>query len=156
MYENNFSETNAIKLDNINNDGCGYCSCLQLDKETVAKQDALFEIAENWLNSKGITTRTDYNNLLPNYNLFLEIGKYIEEQNSKELKDCPFCGSHVEMKSEILGTPFGRYSYSSGYEFSIKCDECGCTTTECTTTTTNMTEEEAKAKVADAWNERHE
>ena len=158
MYENNFSENNAIKVNKTINDGCGYCSCLELDKDAIAKQEELFELAENWLNSKGITTRTEYNNILPTYNLFIEIGKYIEEQNSKELKDCPFCGSQVEMKSHIFGTPFGRYNnnYLSGYEFSIKCDDCGCTTTECTTTARDMTEEEAKAKVANAWNKRHE
>ena len=84
MYENNFSETNAIKLNNINNDGCGYCSCLQLDKDALAKQDALFERAENWLNSKGITTRTEYNNLLPTYNLFLKIGEWLERRIVEE------------------------------------------------------------------------
>ena len=83
MYENNFSETNAIKLNNITNDSCGYCSCLQLDKETIAKQDALFELAENWLNSNGITTRTEYNNLLPTYNLFLNIGEWLNEHTEE-------------------------------------------------------------------------
>ena len=84
MHENDFSETNAIKLNNIVNDGCGYCSCLQLDRDTIAKQDELFNIAENWLNAKGITTRTDYNNLLPTYNLFLKIGEWLERRNMEE------------------------------------------------------------------------
>lgn len=84
MYESNFSESNAVKLNNIINDGCGYCSCLQMDKDDVEKQDKLFTLAEEWLNSRGIQTRTDYNNVLPTYNLFLKIGEWLERRETEE------------------------------------------------------------------------
>lgn len=47
------------------------------DPILAEEREKLFESAEEWLNSLGIKTRTEYNNLLPTYNLFLEIGEYL-------------------------------------------------------------------------------
>lgn len=47
------------------------------DPEYSAKQEELFNKAEQWLNSLGIETRTEYGNVLPTYNLFLKIGEYL-------------------------------------------------------------------------------
>ena len=84
MYENTFSELNSIKLNSILNEGYKHCSCLEMDNSSIAKQNELFELAEAWLNAKGITTRTEYNNLLPTYNLFLKIGEWLERRNMEE------------------------------------------------------------------------
>ena len=88
MYEHNFSEGNRVKLDELYNfDSCGYCSCLQADQDAIEKQDKLFTNAETWLNSLGIETRTSYNNLLPTYNLFIEIGNWLERNTISEVTD---------------------------------------------------------------------
>ena len=63
-----------LKLDNA------LCS----DPEWVHKQNELFSSAEHWLNYHGIKTRTEYGNLLPTYNLFLEIGDYLQTRKTEE------------------------------------------------------------------------
>ena len=84
MYEHNFAEKNSIALNKIFDEGCGYCSTLSSDIELNKKQEELFCRAENWLNYLGIKTRTEYNNLLPTYNLFLEIGEYLQRRKTEE------------------------------------------------------------------------
>lgn len=54
------------------------------DSESMQKQEEKFRRAENWLNSLGIKTRTEYNNVLPTYNLFLEIGEYLQRRRTEE------------------------------------------------------------------------
>ena len=51
------------------------------DPQLEAHQEYLFNIAEQWLNSLGISTRTQYYNVLPTYNLFLNIGEYLERKH---------------------------------------------------------------------------
>ena len=50
------------------------------DPEYTHKVDELFTSAEFWLNCQGIKTRTEYGSLLPTYNLFLEIGEWLEKR----------------------------------------------------------------------------
>ena len=54
------------------------------DPEWVHKQNELFNSAEHWLNYQGIKTRTEYGNLLPTYNLFIEIGEYLKRRITEE------------------------------------------------------------------------
>lgn len=54
------------------------------DPEWAHKQDELFTSAEHWLNYHGIKTRTEYGNLLSTYNLFLEIGEYLQRSLTEE------------------------------------------------------------------------
>lgn len=54
------------------------------DLEWEHKQNELFNSAEHWLNYHGIKTRTEYGNLLPTYNLFLEIGEYVKRKLKEE------------------------------------------------------------------------
>ena len=55
-------------------------SILCSDPELEQRDEELFNLAEQWLAQKGIKTRTEYNNILPTYNLFLEIGKYLKSR----------------------------------------------------------------------------
>ena len=98
MYESEFCENNRNSLSEL----LGYSyeqtasSVTQLgDKgpldfsicsvpEWVYKQDELFNSAEHWLNYHGIKTRTEYGNLLPTYNLFLEIGEWLRRRKTEE------------------------------------------------------------------------
>ena len=98
MYESEFCENNRNALSAL----LGYSydqtasSVTQLndkalldfsicsDPEWVHKQNELFNSAEHWLNYHGIKTRTEYGNLLPTYNLFLEIGEYLERRITEE------------------------------------------------------------------------
>ena len=54
------------------------------DPEYSAKQEQLFNKAEQWLNSLGIETRTEYGNVLPTYNLFLKIGEHLERRITED------------------------------------------------------------------------
>lgn len=54
------------------------------DPEWVFKQNELFNSAEHWLNYHGIKTRTEYGDLLPTYNLFIEIGEYLQRRKTEE------------------------------------------------------------------------
>ena len=49
-----------------------------------AEREEQFARAERWLNNLGIKTRTEYGNLLPTYNLFLEIGEYLQRRLTEE------------------------------------------------------------------------
>lgn len=49
-----------------------------------AEREEQFARAERWLNNLGIKTRTEYGNLLPTYNLFLEIGEYLQRRRTEE------------------------------------------------------------------------
>ena len=54
------------------------------DPVREAEREDQFNIAEKWLNHLGIKTRTEYGNLLPTYNLFLEIGEYLQRRITEE------------------------------------------------------------------------
>ena len=54
------------------------------DPVTDAEREEQFARAEWWLNHLGIKTRTEYGNLLPTYNLFLEIGEYLQRRRTEE------------------------------------------------------------------------
>ena len=54
------------------------------DPAYEAEQAGKFNDAENWLISLGIKRRTEYGNLLPTYNLFLEIGEYLQSRGTEE------------------------------------------------------------------------
>lgn len=54
------------------------------DPEWVFKQNELFNSAEHWLNYHGIKTRSEYGDLFPTYNLFIEIGEWLERRVTEE------------------------------------------------------------------------
>ena len=74
IYSEVNTSSDELKLDTA------LCS----DPEWVHKQNELFNSAEHWLNYQGIKTRTEYGNLLPTYNLFLEIGEYLQRRITEE------------------------------------------------------------------------
>ena len=57
---------------------------ISADISRMLEDEALFTIAENWLNAKGIKTRTEYGNLLPTYNLFLKIGEWLTDKENND------------------------------------------------------------------------
>ena len=57
-----------------------FLQTLVSDPEHIYRMNELFNSAEYWLNCQGIKTRTEYGNLLPTYNLFLEIGEWLEKR----------------------------------------------------------------------------
>lgn len=72
MYSNKVKD--EFKLDTV------LCS----DPVRDAEREEQFANAERWLNNLGIKTRTEYGNLLPTYNLFLEIGEYLQRRITEE------------------------------------------------------------------------
>ena len=72
MYSNKV--TDEFKIDTV------LCS----DPLRDAERGEQFVRAESWLNQLGIKTRTEYGNLLPTYNLFLEIGEYLQRRLTEE------------------------------------------------------------------------
>lgn len=96
MYESEFCLNNATLLDAISNSqltprDANSVNKINLMREALcsdpaydAEQAVKFNAAENWLNYLGIKTRTEYGNLLPTYNLFLEIGEYLQRRITEE------------------------------------------------------------------------
>lgn len=92
MYESEFCLNNATLLDAISNSQLTPRDANAVNKSNLmmealcsdpayeAEQAVKFDKAENWLISLGIKTRTEYGNLLPTYNLFLEIGEYLQKR----------------------------------------------------------------------------
>lgn len=70
------------------------------------------------------------------------------------LKPCPFCGSEVTIDFRPLWR--GSHGYHGCYEIFIKCDKCGCSNYGTISNTIQLTKEEAKKKVVEAWNRRAE
>lgn len=75
MRFNKYLETDSLSTNTFKPENC-LCS----DPKYSAKQEELFNRAEQWLNNIGIETRTEYGNVLPTYNLFLKIGEYLERR----------------------------------------------------------------------------
>ena len=96
MYESEFYLNNATLLDALSNSqltprDANAVNKINLMREALcsdpayeAEQSEKFDAAENWLISRGIKTRTEYGNLLPTYNLFLEIGEYLQRRRMEE------------------------------------------------------------------------
>ena len=82
----------------------------------------------------------------------------LQEDNSTELKPCPFCGSAVELKKSPMwrtnsdGTTHG---YKDCYNLEIACPKCGCSTFKTKGDTVNFTEEQIKNYVVKNWNTRY-
>lgn len=68
------------------------------------------------------------------------------------LKPCPFCGSEVMV--DFIPLWRGSHGYQGCYEIFIKCDKCGCSNYGTISSTIQLTKEEAKKKVVEAWNRR--
>lgn len=78
---NTFScSVDANKNNSLNECSNVFPQTLVSDPEHIHKMNELFNSAEYWLNYQGIKTRTEYGNLLPTYNLFLEIGEWLEKK----------------------------------------------------------------------------
>ncbi len=81
------------------------------------------------------------------------------QEDSSELKPCPFCGSEVKIKRSPLwheypnGTTRG---YKDCYTLEISCSKCGCSTNLTKADTVNLTEDMAKNTIIKNWNERKE
>lgn len=96
MYESEFCLNNATLLDTLSNSqltprDANAVNKINLMREALcsdpayeAKLEEQFDRAEGWLNHLGIKTRTEYGNLLPTYNLFLEIGEYLQRRRTEE------------------------------------------------------------------------
>ena len=78
MYSEESTAVNKI-IDDFKLD-TALCS----DPVMEAEREDQFNRAEKWLNHLGIKTRTEYGNLLPTYNLFLEIGEYLQRRRTEE------------------------------------------------------------------------
>lgn len=68
------------------------------------------------------------------------------------LKNCPFCGSEVELEKIPLWN--GSHGYHGNYEFKIKCKNCGCKVDQHQTDTVYRDEETAKSNAIKLWNRR--
>lgn len=80
MYNESYDKVSDInKLTEVFKLDTALCSNPEWENE----QNELFDSAEHWLNYQGIKTRTEYGNLLPTYNLFIEIGKYLKKENKQ-------------------------------------------------------------------------
>ena len=69
-----------------------------------------------------------------------------------KIKNCPFCGSEVELKKLPLWE--GSHGYPGCYEYVISCDNCGCRKHLGNNDTVYNTDEEAKQNAIDSWNMR--
>ena len=81
---NNLNSSTEYELCTTQSKDAKLSTTLCYDLESMQKQEEKFRRAENWLNSLGIKTRTEYNNVLPTYNLFLEIGEYLQRRRTEE------------------------------------------------------------------------
>lgn len=81
---NNLNSDTEYELCPTQSENAKLSTTLCYDSESMQKQEEKFRRAENWLNSLGIKTRTEYNNVLPTYNLFLEIGEYLQRRRTEE------------------------------------------------------------------------
>jgi hypothetical protein len=109
MYESTFCENNRKALRELYDNSYDYQLLSKLRDDTIsasavntvsdefkldtalcsdpvrdAEREEQFVRAERWLNHLGIKTRTEYGNLLPTYNLFLEIGEYLQRRRTEE------------------------------------------------------------------------
>lgn len=109
MYESTFCENNRKALRELYDNSYDYQLLSKLRDDTIsasavntvsnefkldtalcsdpvrdAEREEQFVRAERWLNHLGIKTRTKYGNLLPTYNLFLEIGEYLQRRRTEE------------------------------------------------------------------------
>ena len=82
----------------------------------------------------------------------------LQEDNSAELKPCPFCGSEVKIKRSPLWHEYNgiMHGYKDCYEFEISCSKCGCSTYRTRADTVSLTEDIAKNIVIKNWNKRKE
>ena len=83
----------------------------------------------------------------------------LQEDNSTELKPCPFCGSEVKIKRLPLWHEYpngATRGYKDCYELEITCPKCGCSTYRTKADTVNLTEDMAKNIIIKNWNERKE
>ena len=69
-----------------------------------------------------------------------------------KIKNCPFCGSEVELKRLPLWN--GSHGYHGCYEYVISCDNCGCNKDLGNNNTIYNTDEEAKKNAIENWNMR--
>jgi Lar family restriction alleviation protein len=69
-----------------------------------------------------------------------------------ELKPCPFCGSEVKMTQVPLW--HGSHGYHGCYDFTVRCEECGCTLDFYKNDTIYRSEDEAENNAIKTWNQR--
>lgn len=69
-------------------------------------------------------------------------------RQEETIKDCPFCGSSVNVERVPLK------HYQGCVIFEIKCSNCGCERTLTKNDSVYRTEEEARANAIAQWNER--
>lgn len=69
-----------------------------------------------------------------------------------KIKNCPFCGSEVELEKVPLWN--GSHGYYGCYEYVISCDNCGCSKHLGNNNTVYYSDKEAKQNAIDNWNMR--
>lgn len=68
------------------------------------------------------------------------------------IKECPFCGSEVELTKIPLWN--GVHGYRDCYRYDIRCEKCGCHRNLGDNDTIYNTDDVARKNALDKWNER--